>query len=45
MFADNQKRRVAMLGLMLESNSFAPVTTKDDSLTGFMLSVTSFWPS
>lgn len=29
---DRVKKRVALLGLMLESNSFAPVTTKDDFL-------------
>lgn len=32
MFADRPKRRVALLGLMLESNSFAPVTGRDDFL-------------
>ncbi len=32
MQADRSKKRVALLGLMLESNSFAPVTTKDDFL-------------
>ena len=32
MFADRSKKRVAMLGLMLESNSFSPVTQKDDFL-------------
>jgi microcystin degradation protein MlrC len=28
-----QKKRIALLGLMLESNSFAPVTTRDDFLS------------
>lgn len=32
MYADQPKKRVALLGLMLESNSFAPVTGKDDFL-------------
>ncbi|HTJ57892.1 MAG TPA: M81 family metallopeptidase [Devosiaceae bacterium] len=32
MLADRPNKRVAMLGLMLESNSFAPATTKDDFL-------------
>ncbi|MBI4922688.1 MAG: M81 family metallopeptidase [Devosia nanyangense] len=30
--ADRKKKRIALLGLMLESNSFAPVTTRDDFL-------------
>jgi microcystin degradation protein MlrC len=33
MFNDPSRKRVAMLGLMLESNSFAPVTRKDDFLS------------
>lgn len=32
MFPAQPKRRVALLGLMLESNSFAPVTGRDDFL-------------
>lgn len=32
MFSTQQKKRVALLGLMLESNSFAPVTGRDDFL-------------
>ncbi|MHB1104629.1 MAG: M81 family metallopeptidase, partial [Devosia sp.] len=32
MFPTHAKKRVAMLGLMLESNSFAPVTGRDDFL-------------
>lgn len=32
MFPTQPKKRVAMLGLMLESNSFAPVTGRDDFL-------------
>ena len=30
---ENKPRRIAILGLMLESNAFAPVTTKDDYLS------------
>lgn len=32
MFPTQRKKRVALLGLMLESNSFAPVTGRDDFL-------------
>ena len=32
MFSAQPKKRVALLGLMLESNSFAPVTGRDDFL-------------
>src|SRR5690606_33325228 len=32
MFSTNQTKRIALLGLMLESNSFAPVTGRDDFL-------------
>lgn len=32
MFSTSPKKRIALLGLMLESNSFAPVTGRDDFL-------------
>ncbi|TCM64543.1 M81 family metallopeptidase [Rhizobium sp. BK068] len=37
-----QKKRIAILGLMLESNSFAPVTGKDDFLSRLYLAGIEF---
>ncbi|MDB5553536.1 MAG: Microcystinase [Rhizobium sp.] len=37
-----QKKRIAILGLMLESNSFAPVTDKDDFLSRLYLAGIEF---
>ena len=42
MFNGQQKKRVAMLGLMLESNSFAPVTGRDDFLNRLYIAGNEF---
>ena len=43
MSADRPNKRVAMLGLMLESNSFAPKTEKDDFLNRLYVAGSEFF--
>ena len=43
MSADRPNKRVAMLGLMLESNSFAPKTVKDDFLNRLYVAGSEFF--
>ena len=42
MIQNNSKNRIAILGLMLESNSFAPVTGEDDFLSRLYLAGAEF---
>lgn len=42
MISDEPKKRIAILGLMLESNSFAPVTGRDDFLARLYLAGDEF---